>query len=55
MWETDYPHPTAQWPTPTSELAMNAHDAVDYSFGDVSDEVRRKVVHDNAAELYRIQ
>jgi predicted TIM-barrel fold metal-dependent hydrolase len=54
MWETDYPHPTAQWPTPTSELALSAADAVDYSFAEVSDEVRQKVVHDNAAELYRI-
>jgi predicted TIM-barrel fold metal-dependent hydrolase len=54
MWETDYPHPTAQWPTPTSRLAKAAHEAVAYSFEGVSDEVRRKIVHDNAAALYRI-
>lgn len=54
MWETDYPHPTAQWPTPTSTVARDAHDAVAYSFEGVSEAARRKIVHDNAAALYRI-
>jgi predicted TIM-barrel fold metal-dependent hydrolase len=55
MWETDYPHPTAQWPTPTSTLAVGAHEAVAYSFEGLSERARRKIVHDNAARLYRIR
>jgi predicted TIM-barrel fold metal-dependent hydrolase len=54
MWETDYPHPTAQWPTPTSRVAVDAHTAVEQSLGGLSDEARRKIVSTNAAALYRI-
>ncbi len=55
MWETDFPHPTAMWPTPTSQVALPAQEAIEHTIGDVSEEVRRKVLFANAARLYRVQ
>jgi predicted TIM-barrel fold metal-dependent hydrolase len=54
MWETDFPHPTAQWPTPTSSVALSPSEAVDYSLGGVSREARAKIVCGNATKLYRL-
>jgi predicted TIM-barrel fold metal-dependent hydrolase len=54
MWETDYPHPVAQWPTPTSAAALPADEAVEYSFAGASDEIRDKILYRNAARLYHL-
>lgn len=54
MWETDYPHPSAQWPTPRVDIAKNARDAIEYSFAGVSEGTRRQVLYENAAKLYRV-
>jgi predicted TIM-barrel fold metal-dependent hydrolase len=46
LFETDFPHPTCLYPDSAEHLAS--------VLGDVSPEVRRKVLQDNAASLYRI-
>jgi predicted TIM-barrel fold metal-dependent hydrolase len=54
MWETDYPHPTAQWPTPSSDAPMPSAAAIEATLGHVSPAVRRKVLHDNAVGVYAL-
>jgi predicted TIM-barrel fold metal-dependent hydrolase len=46
MFETDYPHPTCLYP--------NGRESLKKSLSDVSDETVKKIVQDNAAQLYRI-
>ena len=46
MFETDYPHPVC--------LYDDVREKIDGALGDASDEVRRKVLWDNAAKLYNI-
>ncbi len=46
MFETDYPHPTCLYP--------NGRQSLKKTLSDVSDETMRKIVQDNAAQLYRI-
>jgi hypothetical protein len=48
MWETNYAHPTAQWLTPTSKIAVAPEQAIEYSFEGV------KVCTIMPAKLYRI-
>ena len=47
MFETDFPHPTC--------LYGNVQETIEESLGHVSEEVRRRILYDNAAELYRIE
>ncbi len=51
MFETDYPHPTSLSPGPFSP-AQSPKDHIETAFANVAPEVRRKVLHDNAAKLY---
>ena len=44
MWGNDYPHPDACWPHSRETIARN--------FAGVPDEETRKIVRDNALELY---
>ncbi len=44
LWSSDYPHVNSSWPS--------SREYIEKHFGDVSDEDRRKMVHDNAANLY---
>ena len=46
MWGSDYPHPDGIWPD-SQEFLKN-------ELTEVSPEVRRKVVRDNAMKLYRL-
>ncbi|MEZ5237198.1 MAG: amidohydrolase family protein [Acidimicrobiales bacterium] len=46
MWETDFPHPTCLYPDSGSRASEK--------LAQLSPEVQRKVLHDNAAELYKI-
>jgi len=46
MFETDYPHPTCLYP--------NGRETLKKALADVSDETTRRIVQDNAAQLYRI-
>ena len=53
MYETDYPHPTCQAPspiTPATHPRLYAGEALE----GVPDATLAKVLHDNAAALYRI-
>lgn len=52
MWETDYPHPTAQWPTPSSSAPLPAAEAIEGSLRGVSDLIRTKILHDNPVKVY---
>ena len=47
LFETDYPHPTCLYPDPvaSAERALEG----------VTDDVKRRVMQDNAAELYRVE
>jgi predicted TIM-barrel fold metal-dependent hydrolase len=46
MWATDYPHPDCTWP----ESQKVIHD----EFGSLPEATKRKLVHGNAARLYRL-
>lgn len=47
MWGSDYPHPDGIWP--------DSRDYLKRELGHLPEAVRRKVVCDNAAKLYRLQ
>ena len=53
MFETDYPHPTSISPGPASPVDRPREHAAQLMDG-LSEEVVRKVLHDNAARLYRL-
>lgn len=44
MWSSDYPHQASTWP--------HSMDIIGRDFKDMPEEDRRKIVHDNCAELY---
>ena len=44
LWASDYPHPDSVWP--------NSRAAIERQMHDLSPEMRRKLTHDNAAQLY---
>jgi len=44
MWGSDFPHPDGVWP--------DSRETLDRQLAGVSDEVRRKIVHDTACEVY---
>jgi uncharacterized protein len=52
LYETDFPHPTSMSPGPTSQ-AVPAKEFIAASLGDLSETTLRKILHDNAATLYK--
>jgi len=46
MWASDFPHTDCTWP--------DSRKVVERDFAEVPEEVRRKIVYENAAALYRI-
>ena len=54
MFETDFPHPTSLSPGPASSSA-EPRDMAGASLAGVADDVKRKVLYDNAAALYHIR
>src|SRR6202162_2701933 len=44
LWASDYPHPDGVWP--------NSKSAIERQMQDLSPEMRQKLTHDNAAQLY---
>ena len=46
MWASDFPHTDSTWP--------DSHKVVERDFAGVPDDVRQKIVYDNAATLYGI-
>ncbi len=53
MFETDYPHPTSMSPGPASPADVPG-EHIKKHFGTMSPELRRKVLHDNAAAVYHL-
>ena len=51
MFESDYPHPTSLSPGPGS-TAQDPKTTIAKHLAGVPDDIRRKVLHDNAARLY---
>jgi predicted TIM-barrel fold metal-dependent hydrolase len=54
MFETDFPHPTSISPGPAS-YAKHPSAIVEENLGGLSEEIQRKVLHDNAAKLYGLR
>ena len=54
LYETDYPHPTCQHPGPRTP-AQRPRDYAAGALGALGDDVLGKVLHDNAAALYRLE
>jgi len=46
MWGSDYPHPDSLWP--------DSHRVLGENLAAFTPTVRAKIVHDNAARLYRL-
>jgi predicted TIM-barrel fold metal-dependent hydrolase len=46
MWSNDFPHPNSTWP--------HSRDVIQRDLGDLSSETRKRLVHDNVVELYRL-
>jgi predicted TIM-barrel fold metal-dependent hydrolase len=53
MYETDFPHSTSMSPGPAS-VALPPNEFIEQSIGELSDDVARKLLHDNAARLYHL-
>jgi uncharacterized protein len=53
LYETDYPHSTCQAPGPAS-FGVSASDYIDRELSGLPEETLRKVLHGNAAKLYRL-
>jgi predicted TIM-barrel fold metal-dependent hydrolase len=53
MFESDYPHGTSLSPGPGT-TAVSARDTVARNLADLPYDIRRKVLHDTAAAIYRI-
>jgi predicted TIM-barrel fold metal-dependent hydrolase len=54
LYETDFPHPTCQHPGPRTP-GIRPSDYADAALANLSDDVLRKVLHDNAATLYGVK
>ena len=46
MWASDYPHTDSTFP--------HSREVIERDFAQVSDSIKRKIVCDNAAKLYRV-
>jgi len=53
LYETDFPHPTSMSPGPASS-AIAPPDYLEANFGHLPEETLRKILHDNAARLYKL-
>jgi len=53
LYETDFPHPTSMSPGPAS-TAMPAKDFIANNLAHLPEATLRKILHDNAASLYKI-
>ena len=53
LYETDYPHPTCQAPGPQS-VGVHPREYAEEALGMLPESTLRKVLHDNAAALYRL-
>ncbi len=46
LWASDYPHPDSIWP--------NSRATIEKTMGHLPPETIKKLTHDNAAKLYRL-
>lgn len=53
LYETDFPHPTSMSPGPVSSAVM-PKEFIKTNFSHYSEDVMRKILHDNAASLYHV-
>lgn len=53
LYESDFPHPTSMSPGPAT-AATSPREFIATGLGNLSDEVLRKILHDNAARLYHL-
>ena len=53
LYETDFPHPTCQHPGPATP-AQYPRDYAEGALGGLGDDLLAKVLHDNAARVYRL-
>jgi uncharacterized protein len=53
LYESDFPHPTSMAPGPAT-VAVEPREYIAAELGDLPDETLRKILHDNAAELYHL-
>jgi predicted TIM-barrel fold metal-dependent hydrolase len=53
LFESDFPHPTCQYPGPTTP-AQHPRDYANAVFAGLPEDVTRKVLHDTAARIYKI-
>ncbi|MGE4651180.1 MAG: amidohydrolase family protein, partial [Myxococcota bacterium] len=53
LYETDFPHPTSMSPGPAS-IARPPKQYIQETLGGLPDAVLSKILHDNAARLYRV-
>jgi predicted TIM-barrel fold metal-dependent hydrolase len=53
LYETDFPHPTSMSPGPLSS-AMSARQFISERLSNIPAPTLKKIVHDNAAELYHL-
>jgi len=54
LYESDFPHPTSMAPGPAT-AAVKPRDYIAGELAALSEESRRKVLHDNAAKLYHLE
>jgi predicted TIM-barrel fold metal-dependent hydrolase len=53
LYETDFPHPASMWPSPASS-APPPREFITHQLGRLGESTLRKVLHDNAAGLYKL-
>jgi predicted TIM-barrel fold metal-dependent hydrolase len=53
MFETDFPHPTSLSPGPNSSSALPS-EVVESTLEGISQDVKRKLLHGNAARIYHL-
>ena len=54
MWETDYPHPTCQYPSPNSS-AVRPEDYAEEVLTGIDESVVRAILQDTPARLYNVE
>ena len=54
MWETDYPHPTSQYPSPNS-IAVRPADYAEEALSGIEESVVRAILQDTPARLYNVE
>ena len=54
MWETDYPHPTSQYPSPNS-IAVHPSEYAEKAMANIPEETIKKVLQDTPARLYGVE